>query len=225
MRFALAGIIVLAGLTAAGLLWVAGAEDEDPQVIVVDERAGRLRGVAFGETAEEVRARLGAPTDEADGFFPEGADFTGPPAIPSPRSDQGSRVPPEELHYDDTAYLVSPTVGVYSMAMLARGARTRAGIGVGDDLEEVRKRYDRVDCGNAIAGEPLFGSDYPTYPWCRAIVGEVRVFFGADPIESVTLTRLAGTPRGRPRRLSPRRRTRRRERVRLPRSAPARGRR
>ena len=176
------GVVVAAWLALDG-------EEDHPRAVLVDERLGRLRGVSFGDTAAAVEARLGKPTDDADGFFPEGADFTGPPAIPSPSSDRGSRLPPDELHYGDTAYLVSPTVGVFSMATLADGARTRAGIGVGDSLEQVRDRYDRVDCGEAIAGEPLFGDDSPTYPWCRAIVGNVRVFFGEDPIESVTLTR------------------------------------
>lgn len=163
---------------------------EEQPVILVDERAGVLRGVQFGDTSVRIRARLGAPSDDEDGFFPAGADFTGPPSIPSPRSDQGGRARPETLHYEDTAYLVSPTVGVFSMASLAEGARTRAGVGVGDDLERVRERYDRVSCGDAIAGEPLFGEDYPTYPWCRTKVGAIDVFFGEDPIESITLTRL-----------------------------------
>ncbi len=46
---------------------------------------------------------------------------------PSPPSPQpASRIPPSELHYDDTAYLVSPTAGVFSMAN-ARGRCAHAG--------------------------------------------------------------------------------------------------
>lgn len=97
---------------------------------------------------------------------------------------------PTPLHYRDTAYLVSPTVGVFSMVTLESGARTREGVGVGDELARVRERYDRVDCGESVAGEGLFG-ETPMYPWCRAIVGDVRVFFGEDPIESITLTSYA----------------------------------
>jgi hypothetical protein len=189
LRLALVVGAVVVIATVVLTVWLADGDNGDPEPVLIDERAGRLRGVVFGDTAPEIRARLGEPTDDEDGFFPAGTDFTGPPAIPSPASDQGSRSPPEELHYDDTAYLVSPTAGVYSMAILAEGARTRAGIGVGDELDRVHEVYDRVDCGEAIAGEPLFGDDYPTYPWCRAIVGRVRVFFGEDPIESVTITR------------------------------------
>lgn len=46
-----------------------------------------------------------------------------------------------------------------------------------------------VDCGEAVASEPLSGGETPTYSWCRVVVGDIRVFFGADPIESITLTR------------------------------------
>ena len=182
-------MVVAVLLLAAGAasVWLRRAADE--QTVVVDERVGVLRGVRFGASSASVRARLGPPTDQEDGFFPAEADFTGPPMIPSPRSDQGTRTPPAELHYDENAYLVSPTVGVFAMASVAGGAITRAGIGVGDDLDRVRERYDRVSCGAAIAGEPLFGDDYPTYPWCRTKVGEIGVFFGGDPIESITLTR------------------------------------
>jgi hypothetical protein len=131
------------------------------------------------------------PTDAEDGFFPAGTDFTGPPSIPSPPSARGTRTPPETLHYDDAAFIVSPTAGVYAMATLANGARTTAGVGVGDDLDHVPEVYERAECGEAIAGEPLFGDDYPTYRWCRVTVGNVGVFFGEDPIESITLTRAA----------------------------------
>jgi hypothetical protein len=180
--------VALLLVAAAGLGLLLARRDEDAQPVLVDERAGVLHGVRFGDDERAVRARLGEETDDRPGYFPAGADYTGPVAIPSPQSDLGSRVPPSELHYDDAAYLVSPTTGVFSMATLEKEARTRAGVGVGDELGLVRERYDRVECGEAIAGEPLFGSEPPTYSWCRVIVGDVRLFFGGDPIESITLT-------------------------------------
>ena len=180
--------LLLAATAGAAIALLALRRDEHAEPVLVDEQVGVLHGVRFGASEREVEARLGEETDDHDGLFPEGADYTGPPAIPSPGSDRGSRVPPAELHYDKTAYLVSPTVGVFSMATLEDGARTRAGVGVGDDLELVRERYDWVECGEAVAGEPLFGGQTPTYPWCRALVGDTRVFFGGDPIGSITLT-------------------------------------
>jgi hypothetical protein len=31
-----------------------------------------------------------------------------------------------------------------------------------------------------VAGEPLFGGETPTYPWCGGLIGDTRVFFGGD---------------------------------------------
>jgi hypothetical protein len=185
----LAALLLASAAVVMALALAFGGDDEEASPVLVDERDGILHGVRFGDSEDEVRARRGEPSDDSDGFFPDGADYTGPPGIPSPRTDQASPRQPRPLHYDETAYLVSPSVGVFSMATLEEGARTRAGPGVGDDLALVRERYDRVDCGEAVAGEPLLGGETPTYPWCRALVGGIRVFFGEDPIESITLTR------------------------------------
>ncbi len=188
-------VVAALGLGIVGAAAFAVADrDETSKSVIVDERGGVLHGVRFGDDEAAVRRRLGQPTDDAPGVFPEGADYTGPPFIPSPKSDQGR--PPRQpitLHYDEASYLVSPTVGVFSMSTLAAGARTRAGVGVGDDLARVRERYDRVTCGESVAGEAIVGAT-PMYPWCRALVGEVRVFFGEDPIASITLTSYARLP-------------------------------
>lgn len=187
----LAFAAVAAALVAAAVaLILAAGEDEARESVLVDEHGGTLHEVRFGDSEAAVRRRLGSPTDDAPGVFPEGKDFTGPPSIPSPRSDQRPPRMPTPLHYGDTSYLVSPTIGVFSMATLESRARTRAGVGIGDDLDRVRDRYDRVDCGESVAGEAIVG-ETPMYPWCRAIVGDVRVFFGEDPIESITLTSYA----------------------------------
>lgn len=180
--------IVVAGTALA--LTALSRDDDAAAPGVVDERAGVLHGVHFGDTDAAIRVRHGNPSDDEDGFFPDGSQYTGPPAIPSPRSDRRPPRPPVPLHYEEIAYLVSPSQGVFSMATLERGARTRAGVAVGDDLSRMRERYDRVTCGEAVAGESLLGGEPPTYPWCRAIVGDTHVFAGGDPVESITLTRL-----------------------------------
>ena len=187
----LAAVAFVAGVAIALTLVVLVRQDEAPPSVLVDERAGALHGVRFGDGEREVRELLGEEADDDDGFFPGGTDYTGPPVISSPETDRASRNPPSELHYDDAAYLVSPTVGVFAMAALEDGARTRAGIGVGDDLALVRERHDGSECGEAVAGEPLFGGEPPTYPWCQTTVRDTCVFFGGDPIESITLMRQA----------------------------------
>jgi hypothetical protein len=146
--------------------------------VVVDERRGKLAGVRLGDTSSRVRAVHGQEK-RREGFVPTRADrFTGPPAILA-----GARTP-ETLDYEDEAYLVSPGFGVVSMMTVAGGARTRAGVAIGDDLDTVRSRYGRVVCGKTPGGEA------PSYPWCRARVDHIGVFFGGDPIESITLTRM-----------------------------------
>jgi hypothetical protein len=186
-------ILLGAAVVVVALALTLAREDDEAPTVLVDERVGVLHGVRFGDSEGAVRARLGEPSDDHQGVFPQGADYTGPPAIPSPRTDQRPPRQPTPLHYDESAYLVSPTVGVFSMATLEQGARTRAGVGVGDDLELVGERYERVECGEAVAGEALFGGETPTYPWCRAIVRNIRAFFGEDPIESITLTTYASS--------------------------------
>ena len=189
IAIATATALLAAGVGAVALLVL--RDDGEPAPVHVDERLGVLHDVRLGDSQANVRARLGDETDDDDGFFPKGADYTGPVGIRAPLSDRGSRTPPEELHYRDVAFLVSPTAGVFSMATLEEGARTRAGVGVGDRLETVRQRYESPKCGEAPAGEPLFGGEVPTYPWCRAVVGSIKVFFGGDPIESITMTGFA----------------------------------
>lgn len=147
----------------------------------VNENAGTLGGVRFGETAAQIRDQMHNPTDSAAGFFPKGFVYSGPPGIPSP--DQGTATPPQTLHYGYLAYLVSPTGGVYAMATPAKGATTKAGVGVGDPLAGVATSFTHIDCGHTAGGESA------PYNWCRATLPKARVFFGGDPIRSITLTR------------------------------------
>lgn len=153
--------------------------------VLVDERAGSLLGVRFGDTEDEVRARLGEPTDDYEGVFPEGAQYTGPQFIPIPESDAGVAAQ-KPLHYGDAAFLVSRSVGVFAMITLDGDARTKAGVAIGDGLAKVREVYDRVECGEAVGGEAVGGGETPTYPWCL-VRGKVRVFFGEDPIDSIMI--------------------------------------
>ena len=170
MRLLLAALLVVA---------VAGCGGSS-QPVPVDEQAGTLGGVALGDTEKQVKVLLGNPSDDAPGFFPKGVSYSGPPGIPSP--DQATARKPDMLHYGKTAYLVSPTVGVYAMATVAKGSTTRADVGIGDPLAKVSTAFKHIDCGQAGGGES------PSYDWCRATLGKTKVFFGGDPIRSITLT-------------------------------------
>jgi hypothetical protein len=171
VRLALAALVVLA---------VAGCGGSSKPVSV-DEQAGTLGGVHFGETAARVKDNLGDPSDDAQGFFPKGVAYSGPPGIPSP--DQGAGTPPQRLHYGKSAYLVSPRAGVYAMATVAKGSTTKAGVAIGDPLAKVSTSFKHIDCGQVAGGEG------PSYDWCRATLPKAKVFFGGDPIRSITLSR------------------------------------
>lgn len=182
-RFAALASAALSSLAAACEL-----DGAEPATRLVDESSGRFGGVGLGSSEAEVRRVFGEP-GEGDGYFPLGERYRGPPSV----SFTGYE-PPVVLRYDDAAFLLVD--GVFSLMTTDEGATTRRGVGVGDPLARVRERYARVRCGTAPAGEGVFGSD-DAYPWCRTRVGDVDVFFGDDPIESVTLTRVqsdGGTP-------------------------------
>lgn len=157
--------------------------------IVIDEQSGSYGDVHFGSSDAEVRAAFGEPSDE-DGFFPLNADsYTGPVFIQSP----GGRKP-LLLKYEDVAFLVAPDYGVFAIAVTRPDVSTTRVVEIGDPLQDVQTNYEDVGCGEAVAGEGLLGGDPSTYPWCRARLASVDVFFGGDPAESVTLTpgRLSG---------------------------------
>jgi hypothetical protein len=176
-------VLLVIGIAAIAVAAAVVARDPDPpRPVAIDERHGVLGGIRFGASQAQVQARLGEPTDDYEGFFPRDVAYTGPIGIPSPQTDQRPPTVPTPLHYDGTSYLVSPTVGVFSMATTEAGARTSRGVGIGDDLTLVRERYPSVLCDE-------FGPrEGHSYPWCRALVGDVRIFFGDDPIASITLT-------------------------------------
>jgi hypothetical protein len=177
-------VAVLIALTCArcDLGEFAGVEDDASFPTVIDEQRGSYGGVTLGASAAAVRSRFGEPGGDS-GYFPlDEESYRGPPFIPTPAGR------PDVLRYAEAAFLVARDTGLASLVVTRLGATTRAGIAVGDRLARVRQRHDDVRCGEAPAGEAIFGGEDPTYPWCEVGVGRVQVFFGDDPIESITLT-------------------------------------
>jgi hypothetical protein len=144
----------------------------------------------FSDTKERMRARVGKTTDDQDGFFPKMPTTRGRGSLAAERSAAAATANAPPLPRRGVPRFRRRSAS-FRWPRSRRGAQTRAGVRVGDGLELVRIRYGRVHCGEAVAGEPLFGGELPTYPWRRALVGDVRVFFGGEPIDSVTLTRYA----------------------------------
>ena len=175
------GLLASLALSACDLFEISDESDEQfPRLI--DEQKGRYGEVGFGSTEAEVRAAFGEPGG-GDGFYPLDADsYSGPEFIKAPDGRK-----PTVLRYEEVAFLVSSD-GVFAVSVTRPEATTLRGVAVGEPLQTVHENYDGRRCGEAVAGEPLFGGETPTYAWCRVRVASTSVFFGGDPIESVTLT-------------------------------------
>ena len=156
----------------------------------IDEHRLSYRGVAMGATIAEIRRVFGEPGG-GEGFFPLGESFGeigGAPAVANwPR---GSRADPTVLRYHGVAFLVGPE-GLFAFVVTERGARTRAGVAVGDPLAKAIRAYG-LGCVDQPYGEPLFGGETSTFRTCRGTVDRrIRIWFGRDPIRSITLARVA----------------------------------
>jgi hypothetical protein len=93
------------------------------------------------------------------------------------------------LRYEGVAFLVGPR-GVFAFVVTEEGARTKRGVGIGDPLGRARQVYS-AGCGEQPYGEALFGAATPTLRWCRATIDDgLRIWFGRDPIRSLTLARV-----------------------------------
>jgi hypothetical protein len=176
---ALAAFVIL-GLVAAALL---RGEAEPEAKRLVDERSGSYRGVTLGGTEDEVRDALGpAPSwTENDSIAPLAEDWIeigAPNHIPSTGSPGALRYPHVSVLLDDgrvTAIVIAETE-----------AQSLGGVGVDDDLDDVRRAYPGLRCDEAAAGDA--GA---TFPYCAGRVGAKRwLRFGEDPVESITIASL-----------------------------------
>jgi hypothetical protein len=196
-RLALGAVAAAALIAAAiGIILVRNGDEassETRRAAVVDERTGAFRGVRMGASAESVRRLLGEPA-EGPGFAPAGAspaEIGVPQSIPS----AGAAAPPTLLKYDDVTFLLGPS-GVYGFIVAADGAATTRGVAIGDEMEKARTAYGG-SCIDVAGGESLLGGGHEFYPSCGATLdNQLRVWFGRDPIRSITLVSLAHTQAG-----------------------------
>lgn len=148
-----------------------------------------MEGVGVGDSEAEVRRVFGRPEIASGGpYTPLGeshVEVGGPVSIPTP-----GREPPPVLRYDDVAFLIVDG-RVLSLMVTADGSDTTRGVGVGDDLEDVREAFPGIRCGESPPfGESILPLDEPEgYPYCRGMLRPQRfVWFGEDPVGNVTIT-------------------------------------
>lgn len=173
-------MVVVAAMLVGG--WLAVRDEEvRARDSLVDDRIGAYGGVQMGDTAQKVRRVFGEPST-APGFSPAGklpAEVGGPEWIPGP-----GRL----FKYEDVGFLLNGRV--YAFIVAANGAETTRGVAIGDRMDEARKAY-RLQCTRVAGGEGLFGvGGQEFYPSCGTrLGGGLRIWFGRDPIASITLLR------------------------------------
>jgi hypothetical protein len=175
-----AAVVVSLGLVTTALF----RGESDPTVKrPLDERSGTYRGVALGGTEREVRDALGPapPWTSNDSIAPleeDWVDIGAPNEIPSPGT-------PGTLRYPHLSVLLD-NGRVTAMVVAEPEAESIGGVGVGDDLDEARRAYPGLKCGDAAEGDA--GA---TFPYCSVRVGAERwLRFGEDPIKSITIASL-----------------------------------
>ena len=176
--------VAVAFASAAGVASFALVRDRNAETrAVIDETAGTYRGVRLGDSAAAVRREFGEPARDP-GFAPAGES---PADVGVPESIPGSG---DLMKYEGVAFLVDRDRGVFAMLIAEDGAATTRGVAIGDRIEEAHAAY-ALRCIDVAGGGSLFGGQ-ETYPSCQATLGRVRMWFGRDPIRSITLLSLRG---------------------------------
>jgi hypothetical protein len=172
----------------AGSLYVVlrDTDDDEPaprSARMIDEIRGTYRGVGFGDSGAEVRRVFGAQRDAGDGpLTPLGAgSFTeagGAMVIRNPRR-MGD---PELLRYRDVSFLLMDD-RVFALMITGAGAATQEGLAIGHDLDAADERYEGLNCEDAEVGN--FGEAFPF--WAGPLAAQRHIWFGQDPIRSITI--------------------------------------
>ncbi len=88
------------------------------------------------------------------------------------------------LRYRHLRVTFAPPTSAFLIQIAIPGARTRAGVGIGDRLDAVRSAYPHVRCDVRNRN-----SEYVPYPYCTTKLEDgPYIWFGQDPIRSITLS-------------------------------------
>jgi hypothetical protein len=186
VRFAgVIAVLALAGAAGCGSGDPSAAEDAKAEAVPLAKRdlnlrRGTWRGVGLRSTKREVVRTLGPVKSTANGpWAPLGRDYVGQPVTPANPPGEG----PVAVWRGRNFAFDSSYGRAYMFIVTARGTKTGKGVGVGDTLAEVRRAYPKLRCD--IANK---GTEYVQFPYCTGRVARRRyVWFGGDPVESVTI--------------------------------------
>lgn len=162
------------------------------QRLAIDERRGSVGGVELGASKGDVRARFGDYGDRLRAYPIEPLEMdedersggpwsvaTGPHHL-GPGGLKGEQV---TLRYRGVSFFVRKD-RVFGFMVTSDEGKTRRGVAVGDDLSAAKNAYPELRC------EPQSESDTtaPQKANCSGRVpGGRYIYFGGDPIESVTV--------------------------------------
>ncbi len=152
---------------------------------LVDLRRGRFGRAGLGSSLAEARkaypGRMRTGSNEP--LAPLGiglAEHLGPVTPRNPPDTRGN----EGVWRFEEVALAAYSRRAWIVTISAERAHTRAGVGVGDSLDEIRSAYPRLRCDVANSG-----TEYVEYPYCTGKVTRRRhVWFGGDPVRTVTIS-------------------------------------
>ena len=142
--------------------------DEPPGSLVMDWKHGTYEGVRLGDHSAKLRQILGRPLTRGphEPFEPVDEDFYeigGLTNFDSPELS-GSVGDIEALRYRRRVFATTAD-RVSAWGTTDQRARTPEGVGIGDELALVERRYAGADC--FIQNR---GTEYPEYPLCKVRV-------------------------------------------------------
>jgi len=149
---------------------------------VADERAGTYRGVELGQGLHGV-------LEHFEGVPRRWSESIGTPLSGCGQPSLGARTIAAPLRHarmrDVTLTFGGRPARLAEIAVVARGARTRAGVAIGDPIERVAQRYpsSTLDCGREHS------SDDTLWKSCRVSGRDVSLYFGGDPINRIEMRR------------------------------------
>jgi hypothetical protein len=185
------GTVLLLSLAVAGSGCgedSSGSPNRERPTLTIDERGGTFRGVGLASSRTEIELEFGEPEpySREHGVTPAGHSFYElglPDYVTAPdRGGTARDLARGVLRYRDASFQTTEDDGAYAFSVVSR-ARTPRGVAIGHRLSGVRRRYPGFRCAVRNRGRPGIA-----YPFCTGrVVSGVYLWFGNDPIRSITL--------------------------------------
>lgn len=196
-RLAAGAFLIATGALTVGVLACGDSpagQSGASSVVRVDERKGSVQGVTLGDSVAAVKRQLPGGL-EADPQTTRNSPLVGDveelglPWIIAPPRGLAASDRTRLLRYRYLSVKFAPPTGAYVIEIAIPGARTHAGVSIGDRLDAARGAYPKMRCDVRNRN-----SEYVAYPYCTTKLEDgPYIWFGRDPIRSITLS---STPLG-----------------------------